>query len=191
VNCEAQRWDRSAIGLIQTRNFQKEIGRNFAAEFGQISHEVSDLVAHQPIAEINVYQNEEIQVPPVQLQRKEYSISFLVINLLRNLIPLDAATNEPRRWREFDLAITIYHDQKTPFPIAYWGAPTNDSQRFIATSQFPLQSIRVGASQTAAQDQDRSWFDGPYKDYTIDFHWFSAANMPFFGIRGVKVTIVP
>jgi hypothetical protein len=185
ANREVQVWNRSYLGLVQTRNpSDLSSGLDFAGEFGQVSEEASDTAPFQPVRDVPA------ALPPITVPQRTWHLSELVAKILQDrLIPTDPKTNQARGWNQFDVVVTVNHDQQLPMAGRWYDPSTGGEKHGVGafdSSSYPLSAYRLKSSALDATLID---LPTPYVDFRIDFQWSTASNLQFYRLSDVLVKV--
>jgi hypothetical protein len=99
-------------------------------------------------------------------------------------------------WRDFDISITVFHEQRSSVPIAYMDdqgtlkaeqADSNFEGRFpLTVTAIPAKNAQ-GLPNTAEQNALKQWFPTPFMQFQVELQWSSASNLPFFRAAHIRI----
>jgi hypothetical protein len=193
-------WDRSSVGIIQTRNLDAaERSADFAEEFRQVSPSAGDQRPYQSHGVVH----DLAERKEVRLSTRALSVNNLVRKLLLDPVPVDVGSPLPpllrgSGWERWDLTITVDRRHVAKVEHGFFRRDPHDHvfkyveevNAYSATrtpARAPAHFPHSGAPGDL--DVELTWFEPPYSEFFVSFQWATPNNSPLFQLDSVPVII--
>jgi hypothetical protein len=105
------------------------------------------------------------------------------------LLPISQGPTGSLTWRDFDVSVTVYHDQKTTFASEYWDGEKAVSRQYETGGiGFPMKNFRIKGGSDQWTKPIISFPDG-FTEFLVDFQWSSSNNHQFFRLSSLRVRV--